>query len=252
MGVAPTEPGMPDSASRPTHPYSTACPTNGSQDSPAATATRTPPQVRSSPSWSARMPVVATSTTVPSNPSSATTTLLPPASTRTGSPASSHRRTASTSSSAVVARTHDRAGPPRRRVVWSRRSSRTHDRHRVAEHALAGTGDAERDGAVVAPGPGDLDLGAVLRHDDRSGELRAELDDPARLAQLLVDVPRGEREREHAVRDDVRKSHTAGDLGVLVDRVGVAARLGVGDQGRTRDRVPRHAEVGHQPPALWA
>src|SRR4051794_2684442 len=242
---------MPDSASSPTQWRSTACATNGSQGSPAATVTITPPQVGSSPSWSARTPVVATSTTVPGKPSSATTRLLPPASTRTGSPASSARRTASTSASSVVARTHDRAGPPSRSVVWSARSSGTQDRHRVAEHGLALAGDGERDRALVAPGAGDLDLGAALGHDHRLGELRPELDDPARLADLLVDVPGGQGERVHPVRDHVGQPHAARDLRVLVDRVGVTAGPCVGDQVCAGDDVGRGAEVGHHSPARW-
>ena len=45
IGVAPTAPGMPESASTPTQPFSTACATKSSQFSPAATVTVTPPQV---------------------------------------------------------------------------------------------------------------------------------------------------------------------------------------------------------------
>src|SRR3954447_23021823 len=215
MGVAPTEPGMPESASTPTQPRSTATATNASQPSPAATLTTAPPQVGSSPSWSARTPMVATSTTVPGKPASATTRLLPPPRTSSGSTASSARRTASTSSASVVARTHDRAGPPRRRVVWSasrspiRQPSRsiaasgTHDRHGVAQDALPGARHAEGDGALIAPGALDLDLGAAFGDDDGLGELGAELGDPARAAELLVDVARDQGKGEHPVGDHV-------------------------------------------------
>src|SRR4051794_19252635 len=242
---------MPESASSPTQPSSTARATNGSHGSPAATVTTTPPQVDSAPSWSAWTPLVAISTTVPGKPSSATTRLLPPATTRTGSPASSARRTASTSASSVVARSHLRAGPPSRSVVWSRSSSGTQDRHRVAEHGLPTAGDGQRDRAVVAPAADDLDLGAALGDDDRLGELRGELGDPAGLAELLVDVAGGQSQGEHAVRDHVGEADAARDLGVLVDRVGVTARRGVGDQRRTGHRVRRGREVGHHTPARW-
>src|SRR6185312_6908722 len=179
---------MPESASTPTQWFSTARATNRSHGSPAATVTTTPPQVGSSPSWSATTPVVATSTTVPAKPSSATTRLLPPASTRTGSPASSHRRTASTSASSVVARIQSFAGPPSRSVVWSARRSATQDRHRVPEHGLTGAGDPQRDRALVAPGALDLDLGPGLGNHHRLGELGAQLGDLVRFAELLVDV----------------------------------------------------------------
>src|SRR5690348_5555003 len=177
---------MPERASTPTQRRSTAVATNASQSSPAATVTTAPPQVGSSSSVSARTPVVATSTTVPSKTSSATTTLLPPPSTRTGSPASSARRTASTRAASVSARTHVRAGPPSRSVVWSlrlRRRSATQDRHRVPQHALAAAGDREPHGALVPPLPADLHLGALLGHHHRLGELGAELGDLAGLAE---------------------------------------------------------------------
>src|SRR4051812_13023887 len=236
MGEAPTEPGMPDSASRPTHPPSTARATNGSQDSPAAAVTTTPPEVAAL-SWSTLTPVVASSTTVPSKPSSATTRLLPPAITRSGSPASSQRRTASTNSLLVVVRSQDRAGPPSRSVVWSERRSGTQDHHGVAQDALAGAGDPEGDGALVSPGALDLDLGAAFGHHDRLGELRAELGDPPGLTDLLVDVARDQGQRKHPMGDHVRKAHAPGDLRVLVDRVRVAAGRGIGDQVGPGDRV---------------
>src|SRR3954452_18526752 len=263
IGVAPTEPGMPDSVSTPTQRRATAVATKASHSSPAETCTTTPPQVGSSSSASARRPDVATSTTVPSKPSSATTRLLPPPSTSTGSPASSARRRASTTASSVVARPPARAAPPQprgappsRNVVWSPsrgpEASATQDRHRVAEDRLTAAGDAQGDRAVVAPGALDLHLGAGLGHDHRLGELRAELGDPAGLAQLLVDVARGQGEGEHAVRDHVGEADAAGDVGVLVDRVRVAAGPGIGDEGGTRDGVRRCREVGHHAPALWS
>src|SRR3954454_8641108 len=250
---------MPDSVSTPTQRRATAVATKASHSSPAETCTPTPPQVGSSSSASARRPDVATSTTVPSKPSSATTRLLPPPSTSTGSPApaaSAPRRPPSTPASSVVARTQARAGPPSRNVVWSPsrgpEASATQDRHRVAEDRLTAAGDAKGDRAVVAPGALDLHLGAGLGHAHRRGELRADLGDPAGLAQLLVDVARGQGEGEHAVRDHVGEADAAGDVGVLVDRVRVAAGLGIGDEVGTRDGVRRWREVGHHAPALWS
>ena len=71
-----------------------------------------------------------------------------------------------------------------------------------------------------------------------------------RLAELLVDVARGQGEGEHAVRDHVGEADAAGDLGVLVDRVGVAAGRGVGDQVVAGDGVRRRASssvITHPP-----
>src|SRR5262249_12864395 len=56
---------------------------------------------------------------------------------------------------------------------------------------------------------------------------------------------------EHAVRDDVGQPHAARDLGVLVDRVGVSARPGVGDERLAGDGVRRRRQLGHHAPALW-
>ena len=115
---------MPDRASTPTQPRSTARATKASQSSPAATVTIAPPHIGpAASSTSAWTPVVAISTTVPSKPSSATTRLLPPATSSTGSPASSAERTASISSASVSARTQLRAGPPSRSVVCRASSS---------------------------------------------------------------------------------------------------------------------------------
>src|SRR6476469_9487017 len=129
---------MPDRASTPTQPRSTASATTSSHRSPAATVTVTPEQDGPAPgSSSVTRPRVATLTTVPGKPASATTRLLPPARTRTGWPASS---------AAVTASIHSRAGPPRRREVCDRRSSATHDCLGHAEHLLAAAGDGEGDG----------------------------------------------------------------------------------------------------------
>src|SRR5436190_303741 len=78
IGVAPTEPGMPDRHSMPARPSCTALATNGSQGSPACTS--------SAPSPLRLTPRVRRRTTVPRKPSSAITTLLPPARISTGSP----------------------------------------------------------------------------------------------------------------------------------------------------------------------
>ena len=140
------------------------------------------------------------------------------------------------------ARTQVRAGPPSRNVVWSREELR---------HAATATG------LPSTVSPAQVTRSAMVRSSrqvpsistsvpslgdhDRLGELGAELGDPARLAELLVDVPRGEGQGEHAVRDHVWEADAAGDLGVLVDRVGVAAGRGVGDQGLAGDRVRRRS-----------
>src|SRR3954463_9781577 len=106
---------MPERASIPIQPRSTAVATTVSQFSPAATSTKAPPQV----SPSVARPVVRTTTTRPAYPSSATTRLLPPPTTRTGWPCSSADRTASISSASSLASTSSVAGPPRRSVVSS-------------------------------------------------------------------------------------------------------------------------------------
>src|SRR3954447_22819281 len=111
IGVAPTEPGIPDRHSIPASPAFTARSTNGSHGSPASTV-RLPSRLVSTP-------VVRIRTTVPGKPSSAMTTLLPPASTSSGSPSASARATAATTSSSLRASAMRRAGPPRRRVVSS-------------------------------------------------------------------------------------------------------------------------------------
>ena len=177
---------MPASASTPTHPRSTARATRSSQVSPAATVTSTPPHVGSSPSTSARTPVVATSTTVPSKPASATTTLLPPPSTRIGP---STVLIASTSSCSVVARTQAVAGPPSLSVVWSASrspiSGGTNDGLGHAEHLLPARGDGEHDRGQAVLGllglARDLDIDRALgRYDDRGGELAARARPPRR------------------------------------------------------------------------
>src|SRR6478609_629075 len=247
IGVAPTEPGMPESASMPTQPRSTASATSSSQLSPAATVTVAPPHDGPS-SASISAPVVATSTTVPAKPLSATTRLLPPPSTSTGSPAVSASTRASISCCSVVARTQRSAGPPRRSVVWSRRSG-TQDSLGHPEDLLARAGDRERDGRepVVARlrVAGDLDLDAALGgDDDRVGELAAEADD-LRAGVPRRDRPGRERHRVHAVGDHAGQADAGRHRLVLVDRVLVAAGGGVADQVRAGDgvglRVERHA-----------
>src|SRR4051794_19384509 len=229
MGVAPTLPGIPDSASTPTKPRRTASSTNGSHGSPAATLTEAPAQA----SCSTSTPRVSTRTTVPSKPASETTRLLPPPSTSTGRPATSASRTAVTRSSSVRARTSVPAGgapgpprrgpgpgappaPPTRSVVRSAslsRPSATQHRLRLPQHLLAAAGHLESDlDAVVGDvldGPADDDLHTVVvvGHHDRLGELAAELADPARPAGPGVERARGQRHRVHAVGDHPRQSH---------------------------------------------
>src|SRR6476469_1791506 len=230
IGVAPTYPGMPASASTPDHRRSTASATNGSHGSPAATLTVAPEQEAStSSSRSEVIPRVATSTTVPGKPSSATTTLLPPPSTSTGSPAASAAETASMSSASVSARTQAFAGPPRRRVVWSLRSGTDHGPGH-AEHLgpLARDLEGDRDEAVLdalhRAGDHDVDAGVVVGHGDRVGELAAQLDDLGAVG------PGRQRHRVHPVRDHARETHGRGDPVGPVDRVEVAAGPGVADQ----------------------
>src|SRR5688500_2200141 len=235
MGVAPTAPGIPDRASTPTQPEATARATRSSQFSPAATVTRTPPQVASYPSVSGTTPRVATLTTVPAKPSSATTRLLPPASTRSGSPAESAADTAAISSSSVVAVTKEVAGPPRCSVVWRARRSGPHDGLGHAGHLLAAAGDLQRDRGQpvgdVLDGAGHLDLDAIIvvRDHDRVAELAAQLDDLAAVGPARNGAS-GERHREHAVGDDARQPDGGRDPVGPVDRVEVAAGAGVADQ----------------------
>src|SRR6478736_3267903 len=242
MGVAPTAPGIPDRASMPAHPFATARATSPSQSWPAATVSTTPPHwARASTSQvsvSAATPLVATCTTRPSKPSSATTRLEPPASSSTGVPAASASVTAATSSASVVARTHSRPGPPRRRVVWSRRSGTdgglAHHGLGHAEHllALARHLERERDQAVGhrLHGAADDDLGATLGgYDDGAGELRPEVDDLG-AAGPLGDRAADQRQGVHAVGDHAGQADAARDVLVLVDRVVVAARGGVGHE----------------------
>src|SRR6478752_3473497 len=247
MGVEPTAPGIPESASMPAHPWSTACATSSSQSSPAATVSTTPPHwARASTSQvsvSASTPVVATSTTRPSNPASATTRLEPPASSSTGVPAASASATAATSSASVVARTHSRPGPPRRRVVWSRRSGTdgglAHHGLGHAEHllALARHLERERDQSV-----GDRLHGAALGgYDDGAGELRPEVDHLG-AAGPLGDRAADEREGVHAVGDHAGEADAARDVLVLVDRVVVAAGVGIGDEVGAGDREGHRLE----------
>ena len=85
----PDAPGIPDSASMPIQPCSTAWATRSSHPSPAATVRLRAARRRRSPT---RVPRVATSTTRPSKPASATTRLEPPPSSRSGRPGGVRRR----------------------------------------------------------------------------------------------------------------------------------------------------------------
>src|SRR6476659_6593821 len=261
MGVAPTLPGIPDSASTPIQPSCTARSTNASHDSPAATVTTAPPQA----SWAGSTPEVSTSTTVPSKPASPTTRLLPPATSSSGVPDSSAERTASRSSCSVRARTSSRAGPPRCSVVWSAsRVGRSATQHRLghAEHLLPAAGALEGHphavlGALL-DGAADHDVHAevVVGHHGRLGELRTELHDVPGAAGPGVEGPGGEREGVHPVRDHTGQPDRGGHPVGPVDRVEVAAGAGVADQvgagdgvGLLGQGVPRlePGQVAHEP-----
>src|SRR4051794_1623993 len=232
---------MPESASTPIQPSPTARATRSSHGSPAATRTTAPPQA----SESALTPAVRTATTRPSKPASETSTLEPPPSTRTGVPDSSASRTASRTSASVVATTNSAAGPPTCRVVWSASSSATQDRRRPTQHLLAPAGHRQQDGPVVLHVAGHHHLGSLLGNHDGADELRADLTDLPGLGELLVDVPGGEGEGVHAVRDHPGQPDAAGDRLVLVDRVVVTARLGVGHEVGARDPI---GALPHQSP----
>ena len=155
-GWPPTRPGMPESASTPDQPRSTAL-DDVVPASPAATSTRHGHSTarRTGRRSVGLTPRVATSTTRPSKPSSATTRLLPPPSTSTGLPAASASADR-VDQLGLGGGPHPRGpGPPRRRVVWSRsrtgRPQRTDDGPGHAEHlrALAGDLERQRDQAVV-------------------------------------------------------------------------------------------------------
>src|SRR5699024_3311454 len=113
-GVAPVEPGIPESASMPLSPLATDHSTTASQCWPAAMRTWTSAGVDSIIS----MPLVAMRTTVPGKPSSATNMFDPPASTSSGVLAVSVSAMAVISCSSVEATTQVVAGPPTRAVVW--------------------------------------------------------------------------------------------------------------------------------------
>ncbi len=101
IGVAPTEPGIPDRHSKPWRPSSTQRATSSSQASPAATVSRAP---------SRSTPRVATRTTLPSTPASAITTFEPPASTS----AASRSACSTSSASSRPRRTRRRPAEPQR------------------------------------------------------------------------------------------------------------------------------------------
>src|SRR6478735_4466849 len=196
MGVAPTEPGMPERASTPTQPEVTARSTSASQDSPAATVTRR----TSCPASSAAL-------TVPTSSASEVASTNRPA----GPPS---RR---------VVRSARRCGGP----GCSCSDSGTDDGLGGAEDLLVAAGDDHRDGGEpvgrVTHGAGDRHLDAVVAggHHDRLGELAADLHDPAGAGPAL-DGPADQGHREHPVGDDAREPDGAGDLLVLVDGVLVA------------------------------
>ena len=123
-------------------------------------------------------------------------------------------------------------------MVWSAEAAQaTQDGLGHAEHLLPAAGDGQRDGrqAVVdlLDLAGDLDLDAALGgHDDRVGELAAEADHlgvrgtrsaTARAASAIVYMPCAITPGSPTLR---------GDRLVLVDRVVVAAGLGVRGPGR--------------------
>ena len=229
---------MPASASTPTQPRSTACATRSSQASPAATVTSTPPQVGSSPSTSACTPLVATSTTVPSKPSSATTRLLPPPSTQDAAPsAASSPRSAPARWSRAPTR-----WPVRRAAAWcGRRAALSSQGARTTalgmpstfcppEVTVSATVVRPSSGSLASPATSTVDA-ALGRYDDRRGELAAERDHLG-AREPVRDRPRGQRHGVHAVRDHAGQPDAAGHLLVLVDRVVVAARLGVRAPGR--------------------
>src|SRR5690348_13191831 len=253
MGVAPTDPGIPDRASTPIQPLATARATNGSHGSPAATRTSAPPQA----STSAATPLVRTATTRPSKPSSATSRFEPPPSTSTGTLRRSASATAETSVASSWASTNSLAGPPTRSVVCAASSSATAFLARLetrleearldeegglrhAEHLLLPARHRHRHrdqpprrvGLHRAHGAGDHDLGTavVVGDHDRAGELRAELADAARGTGPAVHRAGGEGEGVHPVGDHAREPDRAGDPVRPVDRVAVAARARVAHQ----------------------
>src|SRR5690348_15256111 len=244
MGVAPTDPGIPDRASTPIQPLATARATNGSHGSPAATRTSAPPQA----STSAATPLVRTATTRPSKPSSATSRFEPPPSTSTGTPRRSASATAETSVASSWASTNSLAGPPTRSVVCAASSSATaflvrldeEGGGRHAEHLLLPARHRHRHrdqpprrvGLHRAHGAGDHDLGTavVVGDHDRAGELRAELADAARGTGPAVHRAGGEGKGVHPVGDHAREPDRAGDPVGPVDRVAVAARARVAHQ----------------------
>src|SRR5688572_16604863 len=243
---------MPDRASMPASPFSTAVATRASQSSPAATVS-SPPE-RSTPR-------VATCTTSPSKPSSAITTLLPPPSTSTGSPAASAVRTASTRSASVSTTTSRRAGPPSRRVVRcasgvavrsvALTSGELDDGLGAAEDLLPGGGDGEvdPDPAVVELGGDrgrDVDqrTGVVVGHRNGAGEAGAVLQDRPRVAHPVGDRARGERHREHAVGDHVGQADGPRNALVPVDDVEVAGRAGVAHQVGAADGKALSRQLG--------
>ncbi len=189
-GVAPVDPGMPDSASIPDHPCSTARATRPSQSSPAATVTLAPPHMSSE---STRTPRVATLTTVPGNPASATTTFEPAA----------HDEQRFLGVVDLAHGIHElvrgldddhasrRAPHPHRRVRGDglvvqllHQSSRTTATQRPRTFSpphvvVTSTVTRPLPASTALTTPSTTISAPADRHDDRLGEARAELDDPS-------------------------------------------------------------------------
>ena len=190
-------------------------------------------------SRSATTPRVATWTTVPGKPSSATTRLLPPREEQQRAAGLVGRRVTASTQLGLGGRLDPGRGPgpPSRRVVWSRADELRHAPRPWACRAPSGPPQVTSRAIVARPSSTSLTVPAtthldtvvVVGHDDRVGELAAELDDLG-AAGPVRDGARGQRHREHAVGDHARQPDRGGDPVGPVDRVEVAARAGVADQ----------------------
>src|ERR1035437_6654426 len=221
MGVAPAQPGMPESASMPDQPCATAWITTSSQTSPAATRTITADESADS----SEMPLVALRTTEPAKPSSETTRFEPPATTSNGSSASSTSRMASTSSSVVCTVTRRCAGPPTRMVVNPDKETPCSSRTCGSVHDDQRRGQARR-----------LDIGtALVGHDHGLGESGAVLDDTTGVADPVADHVDRRAHGEHSMGDDIGKPHGPGETLIPMEAVTVQSGPGVGHQARTAD-----------------
>ena len=240
-GVAPTEPGMPDRASMPTQPRSTAWATRLSQFSPAATVTTAPPHGASS-STSALTPGVG-SRRRSREARVGDDQVAAAAEHQHRSPPVSAAETASISSASAVASTQDRAGPPSRSVVWSGSRSATNDRLGGAEDLLAVAGDLE--GHRRRPSSTPLTSPAIsTSHRRRLGTTTGLVNlQPAHHlgAGAGVDRPRRERHRVHPVGDDpgqpdARATSSSWWIGLWSP---VAAAYGRGPRGGRTSEVGR-------------